>query len=330
MTRVTLTGIRPSLWARCPTAAVYQGRGEIEADQPSEAQEWFARGHLFEEYVVRQIIAKHGRENVERQVVIPIPGIGEGHADAYVKTHKALVEIKSTVSPHPSSDIFGHAVQQLRIYLAHHGEAEVGWLYMINPNRLTPADVYTVVLAPGTADDPGDREEIEYEADYIVRAVAGEAPLEERGHSWRPCTRPSQARGRMCPFAHVCFDGWEPPDQTETITDPKVVDAAQRLFHLKREKAQHAAAIKALEEGEKQAQAELAETVDGEALVGPYVVKRSHRVKQPTFQPKAYEAAGFSLEPLAEFMKPGSEYDVWKVEMADEAGEIDYGSEAPW
>lgn len=321
MTRATLTGIRPSLWARCPTAAVYQGRGEIEADQPAEAQEWFARGHLFEEYVVRQIVAKHGKENVERQVVIPIPGIGEGHADAYVRTHKALVEIKSTVSPYPSSDIFGHAVQQLRIYLAHHGEAEVGWLYMINPNRLTPADVYEVRLTDE------DRESIENQRAYIVETKdeKGDDLLDDHGGAWRPCTRPSQARGRMCPFAHVCFDGWEPPDETETITDPAVVDAAQRLFAIKREKAQHSAAIKALEEGEKQAQAELAENVDGEALVGPYVVKRSHVVRQPTFQPKAFEAAGHSLEPLAEFMKPGAEYDTWKVEMADEAGEIEYG-----
>lgn len=166
MTTRTLTGIRPSLWARCPTAAVYQGRGEIEADLPPEALEWFARGNLFEEYVVRQIIEKHGRDNVERQVIIPIPGIGEGHADAYVKTHKALTEVKSTVSPYPNSDIFGHAVNQLRIYLNYHGEAEVGWLYMINPNRLTPADVYEVRLTDE------DREEIERQRAYIAGEVS--------------------------------------------------------------------------------------------------------------------------------------------------------------
>ncbi len=324
MSARTLTGIRPSLWARCATAAVYQGRGEIEAEPPAEAQEWFARGHLFEQYVVRQIVAKHGADNVERQVVIPIPGVGEGHADAYVRTHRALVEVKSTVSPYPNSDIFGHGVNQLRLYLAHHWEARVGWLYMINPNRLTPADVYEVRLTDA------DRAEIEQQRVYVERGKdGGEIDLEEHGSPLRPCTRPGQARGRMCPFAHVCFDGWEPDVETETVTDPRTVDAAQRLFAIKREKASHSAAIKALEENEKEAQAELAEAVEREALVGPYVVRRTHVERQPTFQPKAFEAAGHSLEALAGFFKPGSEYDVWRVEMADESGEVGFG-EAPF
>ncbi len=324
MTPATLTGIRPSLWARCVTAAVYQGRGEMEAPHPPEAREWFARGHLFEEYVVRQVVAKHGHDNVERQVVIPIPGIGEGHADAYVKPAKALLEVKSTVAPYPNSPTFDFGVKQLQRYLAYHQEAEQGWLYMIDPSTLQPADMYPVVLSDE------DRERIEAERQYVIEAVAGgEIHVNPRGTDLRPCTRPGQARGRLCPFSHVCFDGWEPEPPTE-VTSPDALEAVGILYGIKEEKRRLSAAVKALEESERTVQAELAELLDeGESLVGGFVVKRTHVVRQPTFQVRAYEAAGHSLEALAEFFKPGSEYDLWKIARAEEAGDVDFG-EAPF
>lgn len=323
--RATLTGIRPSLWARCPTAAVYQGRGEIEADLPPETQEWFARGHLFEEYVVRQIVAKHGRDNVERQVVIPIDGIGEGHADAYIRPAKTLVEVKSTTAPYPSSDTFAYAVKQLRIYLAFHRQAEQGAVYMLNPNTLKPADVYTVKLTDG------DIYEIAGEHDYITRAAnGGELDLNPHGTNYRPCTKPSQARGRMCPFAHICFDGYE-PDPAATVDDPAVLDTTSRLHAIKEEIRVHKAAIDALEEGKKDTEAELGLLLDeGETTVGPFTVRKTHVRRQPTFQLKAYEAAGMPLEPLAEFFKAGAEYDTFRISRAEVAGDIDYGEEAPF
>lgn len=324
MSTRTLTGIRPSLWARCPTAAVFRGRGEMEADLPDEVREYFFRGNVFEEIVMRQIEAKHGKHNVQRQVVIPIPGIGEGHADGYLIPERALIEVKSTVAPYPNSPTFEFGVRQLQRYIAYHPEAGKGYLYLLDPNRMKPADVYTVVLTDE------DREAIEAERDYIISGVSGgELHLDEHGGDWRPCTRPSQARGRMCQLAAVCFDGWE-ADPAEEITDPLALDAASRLKAIKDEKRIHAAAVRALEEGEKQAQAELAEYVEpGEAIVGPFSVKRTHVVRQPTFQVKAYTAAGHSLEPIAEFFKEGSEYDKWTVSEAAEDGDIDYG-EAPW
>lgn len=324
MTVRELTGIRPSLWARCPTAAVFQGRGEEEAPLPPETQEYWFRGNVFEEIVVRQIIAKHGRENVERQVVIPIPGIGEGHADAYLKPERTLIEVKSTVAPFPNSPIFERGVKQLKLYIHHHPEAEQGVLYMLNPNRMTPADLYTVRLSDE------DREQIEFERDMIVNGVHLGSGGPQHGSPYRPCTKPAQARGRMCPFAHVCFDGWEPPDTAE-VTDPAALDAASRLYAIKEEQRMHKAAIDALEEEKRVAEGELAELLDvGDTVVGPYQVKRTHVVRQPTFSVKAYEAAGLSLEPLAEFFRPGSEYDVFRVAKAETAGDIDYGLEAPF
>lgn len=322
--KATLTGIRPSLWARCATAAAFQGRGEIEAEQPREAREWFQRGHLFEEYVMRQVVAKHGRDNVERQVVIPIPGIGEGHADGYVKPERALIEVKSTVAAYPNSPTFEFGVAQLRRYLAYHPEAEQGWLYMIDPGTLKPADVYVVRL------DDEERELIEAERLYILEAVeGGELQLNPRGTDERPCLKPTQARGRLCPFADVCFDGWE-PDPLAEVTSPDALEAVGVLHGIKSEKSRLAAQVRALEESERVVQAELAELLDeGESLVGGFVVRRTHVVRQPTFQPRAAEAAGFPLEALAEFMKPGSEYDLWKVSLAGDPGDVDYG-EAPF
>ena len=322
----TLTGIRPSLWARCVTAAVFQGRGADEAEPETEAREWFFRGHVFEEIVMRQIEAKHGKENVQRQVVIPIPGIGEGHADGYLIPEKELIEIKSTVAAYPNSDTFQFGVEQLRRYLAYHGEAEMGYLYMVDPSRMKPADVYTVVLTEE------DRAEIELQRAFISDAVRNPShELANHGDltKWRPCSRPSQARSRLCPFAATCFEGWEPEAAVE-VTDQKALDAAVTLHAIKAEKRQHAAAIRALEEGEKTAQAELAEYVEpGEAIVGPFAVKRTHVVMQPKFSVRAYEAAGNEMDDLADYFTAGSEYDKWTVGKAEQAGETDFG-EAPF
>lgn len=313
-----LTGIRPSLWARCPRAAAYQGRGETEAEPPPETREYWFRGQVFEEIVVRQIIAKHGRDNVERQVVIPIDGIGEGHADFYLPADKTLGEIKSTVAPFPNSPVFEHGVKQNRIYQAFHPDAEQGVLYMLNPNRMTAADIYTVKLT----DD--DREEIEAERQQIVGAVGG-GPLPER-----VCQKPGQARGRMCPFAAVCFDGYEEPGRWE-IRSPDALDAAAALYALKTEIAGHNAAVKALEEDKEAAQATLSELVpEGDSTVGPFAVRRTHVRRSPSFSLKAWEAAGNSVEPLVEFMRAGAEFDTFRVAKTEAAGDIDYGEEAPF
>lgn len=322
-----LTGIRPSLWARCPTAAVFQGRGEQEAEHPPEAEEYFFRGNVFEEIVVRQLIAKHGKDEVERQVVIPIPGIGEGHADAYLRSTKTLVEIGSTTSPHPNSQTFEFKVRQSRIYLAYHPEAEEAAVYLIDPNRMKPADVYTVRLSD---EDPKrrDRDLIEDERTYIVAAVEGRTELEPHGSDYRPCTRPSQARGRMCPFALACFgEDWVAPPATE-ITDPHVLGLVAKLAGIKDAEREYTALTKELEEGKRDAQGELEEILPvGESTVGPFTVRRSDVQRSPSFSLKAAQAAGFPVHTLDEFMQPGASYSTFRISAAETEGEINYGTE---
>lgn len=319
----TLTGIRPSLWARCVTAAILQGRGEREEELPPETSEWFFRGQVFEEIVMRQVVARHGRDNVERQVVIPIDGIGEGHADGYLIPDRALIEVKSTTAPYPNSDTFSFGCRQLRIYGAYHPEAEQGHLYMLDPNRMKPADIYTVRLA----DD--DREQVERERQAIVAGVAG-GDLEPHGHEYRPCTKPSQARGRMCPFASVCFAGWQPP-AARVVSDPAALGAAARLAAVKGAIRSHEQEIKALEEEKRDAEAVLLEVTEpGDNTIGPWSVRRTDVRRSPSFSLKAAEAAGFPVETLAEFMRPGAAYTTFRVGPAEEAGDVDFGEEAPF
>jgi hypothetical protein len=309
----TLTGIRPSLWARCTRAAALQGQGHAEAPMPPEADEYLFRGNVFEEITARRLQAKHGKQNVLRQIEVTIPGVGVGHPDFYMVKEKAIGEAKSTVSPFPNSPIFEAGAKQAKIYTHFHPEAERGYLYMLDPNRMKPADVYEIKVS----DD--DAEEIEAERLSIVEAVAG-ADLPPR-----ICTHPGQARSHMCPLAAACFPDWE-PEPADEITNPDALDAVSRLAAIKREKRQHASAIKALEEGEKLAQAELAEVVEhGDSIVGPFKVRRTLVERKPAFSVRAFEAAGHSVEPLAEFFVGGSSHDRWTITVADEAGDIDYG-----
>lgn len=302
--------------ARCIRMAALRGQGAEQQEYDAQTRRYFARGHLYTDYVCRQLEAKYGRENVQREVEIPWP-LGVGHADAYLPNEKLLVEIKSTVAPSTSSPMFEMAVNQLRFYLHFHPEAERGALYLVNPSDLSGEDVFEV----GLTDE--DREAI----DLAVAQV--EHALDTDNLPERVCSRPSQGRGRLCPFVEACFAGWEAPEPGEVV-DPDAADAASRLAAIKTAERPLKEQLAALEEGKKQAQADLAEYVEpGEAVVGPWIVKRTHVTRSPSFNVKAFAAAGHSLEPLAEFFKPGAEYDTWKVERAQTAGELDYG-DVPW
>lgn len=313
------TEVRLSEMARgCARLSYYRATGEQPAEHDSEQLEWFQRGHLFEHYVVSQLIAKHGADNVERNYPIQHP-LGVGHADALIGPERLLVEIKSSTTGTLSTPVFDNGVRQLKRYLHYADDvADRGALYMINPTTLKPADVFEVRLT----DD--DREEIATEMVELARAIESrEAPA-------RVCSKPSQARGYFCPFAATCFGGWE-PDPLAEITSPDALAAASELAAIKQNEAQAKATLKALEEGRKDAEARLAELVPvGKSVVGPFELTRTHVKRQPSFSVKAYQAAGHSLEPLAEFFRDGAEYDTWKVTQAESAGAVDFGEEAPF
>lgn len=286
------------------------GAEPVEPD--AQTLRYFARGHLYSDYVCRQLEAKHGKENVQREVEIEWP-LGTGHADAYIPSEKLLVEIKSTVSPSTATPMFDMSVAQLKLYLRFHPEAETGALYLINPSDLSGEDVFVVNLTEQ------DVTEIDAAVESVRLAVEG-GPLPQR-----VCSRPGQARGRLCPFADPCFMDWTAPDPLE-VPDPDAMDAAQRLVALKIAERPLKEQLAVIDAGKKEAQADLAELVGvGESVVGPWLVKRTHIERAPTFSLKAAQAAGFPVDALGEYMKPGAEYDTFTVKRAEEAGEIDFG-----
>lgn len=317
MTSFAPTAVRASEIARCQRMASLRALGHEALEPDEQTLRYFARGHLYTEYVARQLAAKHGPDAIEREIEITHP-LGIGHADIYIKPAELLVEVKSTVTPTTSSPMFDMAVEQLRIYLHYHPTAQEGALYLINPSDLTREDVFTVRLT----DD--DRQRID-DAMLEVMAGASGGPLPPR-----VCAKPTQARGRMCPFAEACFEHWEAPD-TPAVTDRDALLVVAELAAIKANETEHRKALAALEQERKDAQSRLGELVPvGDSIVGPYAVKRIHKTRQPSFSAKAYEAAGHSLEPLAEFFRGGSEWDEYRIGEAHANGTVDFGEEAPW
>lgn len=286
----------------------------LPADHDEQTLRYFARGHLYTEYVARQLEAKHGKENVHREVEIHHP-LGVGHADIYLPNDRLLLEVKSTATPTTSSPMFDMAVAQLRFYLRFHPEAEQGALYLINPSDLSREDVFTVKLT----------DEDIVEIDMTVLDIV--SALERQDPPARVCAKPSQARSRMCPFADTCFHGWEPPPTNES-DDPALVELVTAIAQAKAAERVEAARVKELEEARKSLEAQLADLVDvGDTRVGNYMVKRTHIERSPSFSIKAAEAAGFPVQTLEEFMRPGASYDTFRVTQVSESegADVDFG-----
>ena len=318
MTTFVQTEVRASEVARgCERMSVGRATGWEPEEPTGEAKEWFARGHLFEWYVGKQLDAKHGRENIIRQPEFQHP-LGKGHSDFLIVPERLLVEVKSTQAGTLTTPVFENGVTQLKIGVRYHPDADRGALYMINPSTLRPADIFNVALTDADIAD----------IDATFARIA--AHIDARTLPDRVCTKPGQARGRMCPFAATCFADWEAPEPGE-VTDPAALELASRIVALKNDERTHKLAYEAIEAARKEAQAELAEYVDeGESTVGPFNVKRWHVNGKQSFQVKAAVAAGISMELLAPFITIGNGHERIEITTAETAGDIDYGSEAPF
>lgn len=308
--------VRASEIARgCDRMSVLRGLGTEPVAFDPEQNEWFQRGHLFEQYVARQLERKHGPDNVRRQIHIRHP-LGVGHADALIVSERILVEIKSTTSGTISTPVFENGVAQLRFYLRFCDDADEGALYMINPSTLKPADVFRVALTDRDVD----------EIDQTVRRIQRHIELGVLPD--RVCARPQQGRGYFCPFVAKCFEGWEEPEVDE-ITDADVVNAAARYYAIIRAEAEHAAAVKALADEKADAKAALLAAVPerSDAVAGPYRVKTWPVDGRRSVSVKALEAAGVDA---SEFVRVSAGYTRLEVSKAGQPGEVDYGDEAPF
>jgi hypothetical protein len=289
----------------CDRMSVLRALGAEAATPGPEAEEYFARGIIFEAYILRGIILEHGRENVERQVTITHP-LGEGHADAYVRTTQTLVEVKSSTG----NDVVEVGVAQLKLYIRYHPEATRGLLIVVNPSTLQPAERILVGLTDAEA------LEIDRQINEIGRHIEV-ASLPDR-----VCRIPSEARKRFCRFAAQCFMGWEPPDPFE-IEDPEdraaAADAIQSIVGLALEEKTTKAYLERLQATRREQQEILSALVPvGEAVINGHFVRRTEVKGRRSFDFKAYEAAGAHSSVVEEFTKHGDPHDRWTVRPLDD------------
>jgi hypothetical protein len=312
VTTFVKTEVRASEVARgCDRMSVGRALGWESGEPDDEQKEWFSRGHLFEWYYGKQLDAKHGPENIVRQPSFEHP-LGVGHSDFLIVPERLLVEVKSTQAGTLSTPVFDNGVEQLRIAIHFHPDAGKGALVMLNPSTLRAAEVYEVV------NTPEDDDRIEEMFARIAAHIEAETLPE------RVCHKPGNARGMLCPFAVTCFEGWEEPQPYE-VTDPEAVRLAALITTIQMKERLATAEVKGLEEQKKEAKRHLSEFLPekGESVVGPFAVQTWPVKGQVKVNAKALAAAGIDPAP---FSTKGNDRVEVRVSLAEEAGDVEYGS----
>lgn len=322
---------RWSMTARCPRQAAYAFFGAEPAPLDEEVILYMERGKLDQQWFVEQILEpQHGRENLEIEKAIPWPAtgmpIGELHTDVFLKPQALPIEVKSHADGQASDDDLVQLAGEIHFDPDANG---AGTLVVIDRNLRRHYKPLVLEDAPELV------EEVEQRAAQVVQATrTGELPP-------RVCRKPGDARGKLCPFAQVCFEGWEKPE-TPRVETKTVIDLARQLYQIDRISRQvkgnsvdkQAALEKMAAEGidaaiahveasptgqavdvvAKEIKARLAEAVGqapedflrdpGEYEVGPLTLIRTHVSRR-----------GYEVAP--------SEYDTWKVRREGDAPLLD-------
>ena len=323
-----LTGARLSALSRCPRQAAYTALG-AEANSPSDQMErYFARGRVFEEYVVRQFEAKYPG-GVETQREIPWP-LGVGHADIYIPQEKLLVEVVSTVAP--TGAILGFKIEQVKLYLHFDEEAERAAVYVVNPSDLRREDLLPVKLTDE------DRMRIETE---VAEVEAGIANYSEGPDALPTCcaSSPDDCRfGHMCSYTDLAWADWEPP-AAEDVPE----EAVELLMRLAAKDRAYKAA-EANTSGYKHERDEIREALlpllepGVEYVAGGVSVKLTQVKGRETFRLAPARTAGAITPGIEEALQPwisvGEPSVRWTLNVDDTAGldaySDDYGDEPPF
>lgn len=207
---------RWSMAARCPRQAAYAFFGADPEPLDEETVLLMERGKLDQQWVIENILVpQHGRENLELEKAIPWPAtglpVGELHSDVFIKTDGMPVEIKSHASGEISDDDFTQLAGEI------HFDPDAGDAgALICVDRNLRREVIPVLLNEELV------ERVETIAADVVNATrTGVLPD-------RVCQKPGDARGKLCPFARVCFEDWEPPDAV--VLDGDVAELAPQLY----------------------------------------------------------------------------------------------------
>lgn len=319
MATATAPRMRWSSARVCARKAIYEATGAPARDRTDREERILFRGKSLGTDYADWLERQHGAASVEREVAVQWE-FGTGHIDIVLHTPDGPACIEVLSSAHATDRVRDSKLRQLVGYMRHYPGADTGALVILNPSDFSED---RVVIHRHSA----LWNELEADVHRIVDrldlwAKTGDMPD-------RVCPRPKSGEAWMCPHAAHCFDGWEPPD-TDVIDRPDVVEWAARWETVKRAEREAASIVKRLEDERKTIEAE-ADDLDipaGEHHAGPYTIKRTHVVRQPTVDAKKVKAALAHVPD--DWWKPGSEYDRWAIERADTTAPVDYGDDAPF
>lgn len=310
-----LTGTRLSELARCPRWCALRACGcEPEPVDP-EAQRYFTRGHLFEQYVAEQYAAQDGRDNIVRQLVIRWP-LGEGHADIYRKNRRELIEVKSTVVP--DGAVFDMAVRQVRLQRYFFTPAKRAGVYLVNPSSLRREEFIPVKVTPSDVDE--------------IQALVGmvQTAIDTGGDELPACTaeNPAQCRRLGCPFTSKAWEGWERP--VVALDDDEAAALTRSLYELKRDARKLKAEAEDKETGYKLVQARLAEIgvePGRDYRIGPYKLRRIVTAPSESFSLSKARKTGHwnhtDDERFQDFIGVRNGSERWTVDLVTDPDTID-------
>jgi hypothetical protein len=325
---------RWSLAVRCERMATYGLRGETPAEPDEYQLGFFERGKQLGAWMAERFVQKYGRDQVILEKAVAWPA-GIAHTDIFVKPEKLAVEVKSTASLVPAD----FHILQLAGEVVFDDDAEQGALVQVNPSNL----VTRTLPMPVVTDEL--RERVHEIAATVARAADPHSPL-----PGRVCARPSDAIGRMCPFAETCFTGWTAPDPVELEGEllelvPELDEAESTVKSLR-------AAVKEAEERRELVRARARRVLspgteylarDDELVIG--ITEVSGRT---TYDVASAIKLGVVAESaLAPFRRTGKPSERWRVrprpllDSEQDAGSVlsgiaaaaaveDFGDEAPW
>ncbi len=303
-------GITSSM-ARCVRQAAYRALGHEPAEPPYAVREYLRRGQVCERLRAAEYDAAYGADRVQRHRRVSWHAGGvdfNGEIDIYLPDERCVVEIVSAVSPSPLT--LGHKIEQARQYVVLDPDADKALVDVIDPSRLVPADSLPVTV---TAEHEREVRERVGQVDEALRSGGERMPP-------RVCGKPSDAGKYYCPFAHVCFDGWEAPELS--LDGPEALAAAERLHTAKRALAQAKLAADAADVVWRESQAAAAELIPpGKTQVGGYDVTRTQVPGRTTFRYSVAVKAG-AIDPAAaaDFVRVSEPYERWDVKLDDDDG----------
>ena len=305
---------RWSMLARCARQAWYAYQGEEPEPFDEKTKRRIRRGKLDEQVIVEELRERYGHDQIVTQKAVPWPDeglpLGELHQDAFVVPEKLPVEIKSHAGGEPSE----HDWIQLAGQVMYDPEADGAGLLMI-VDRDLEVTAYPLVLTDGLRAEVSGR---------VAELAAG---IESRLPPERCCAKPSEARGRFCPFAAVCFEGWTPPEAV-AFDEPEL---ALRALHAKRAYDEAKGSSEEAEREWREAREALlvAGLPEGESTCGPISIRRKHVGDSERVSLAKIRASGVPWpdELYAPFVTFSGGHDRVSVERTgDEPVEIEFGS----